>query len=608
MAITTTFDSTKEGLKDLLGEVQSGKVQLPDFQRDWVWDEDHIISLIASVSLSYPIGAIMLLQTGNPSVRFKPRVITGVQLPQPPAPERLILDGQQRLTSLFLSLLYLGAVPTMDTRRRAIKRFYYIDIAKALDENTDREEAIFAVPEDKIVRTFRGDVLRDCSSDTQEFEQLMFPLNQVFDVADWRKRFNLHWKYDAGKTALYDQFEARVIDRFKEYQVPVIHLRKENPKEAVCQVFEKVNTGGVSLNVFELLTATYAADDFSLRDDWAARQKHLAEIRVLSAVQSTEFLQAIALLATWKRRNDAIASGADAARAPGISCKRPAILSLTLDEYKEWADRVADAFKSAARFLHEQKIFAARDIPYPPQLVPFSAILTALASEPTAPQREKLLRWFWCGVFGELYGGATESRFARDLPEMLAWLNGGPEATTLSDCNFVPDRLLSMRNRISAAYKGLYALLMRDGAQDFRTGVPIEVASYFDDNIDIHHIFPRDWCRKNGVEPGRCDSIVNKTPLSFRTNRLIGGRAPSDYLQRLEKEFGSNADDLNKILRSHVIDPAALRSDNFDAFFQGRQQALLQRIEASTGRPVVREVKEPQPAPSDYEAEEAVLN
>lgn len=71
-------------------------------------------------------------------------------------------------------------------------------------------------------------------------------------------------------------------------------------------MFEKVNTGGVSLTVFELLTATYAADDFNLRDDWARREKRLKQHRVLSSIQSDDLLQSVTLLATHARRMDTI--------------------------------------------------------------------------------------------------------------------------------------------------------------------------------------------------------------------------------------------------------------------------------------------------------------
>jgi hypothetical protein len=157
MQLSTTFDSTKEQLSDLLATIRTGKTQLPDFQRGWVWDDEHIIrSLLASISRSFPVGAVMMLQTGNPNVRLKPRAVEGAVLPSGAEPERLILDGQQRLTSLYQALCAGQAVATKDVRGNPIKRWYYLHIPTALDKNADREDAIRAIPEDRITRTFRA--------------------------------------------------------------------------------------------------------------------------------------------------------------------------------------------------------------------------------------------------------------------------------------------------------------------------------------------------------------------------------------------------------------------------------------------------------------------
>ena len=118
--------------------------------------------------------------------------------------------------------------------------------------------------------------------------------------------------------------------------------------------------------------------------------------------------------------------------------------------------------------------------------------------------------------------------------EVPAWLKGGPEPSTVSETIFRADRLKTMRMRLSAAYKGVNALLMKEGAQDFRSGQKFDHTVFFGENVDIHHIFPQDWCKKQGIKPAVYDSIINKTPLSYRTNRIIGGVAPSEYLAKLE--------------------------------------------------------------------------
>src|SRR5437660_8686935 len=149
--------------------------------------------------------------------------------------------------------------------------------------------------------------------------------------------------------------------------------------------------------------------------------------------------------------------------------------------------------------------------------------------------RAKLVQWYWNGVFGEKYGSAVETRIALDFTEVPAWLGGGSEPSTVSETIFRADRLKTMRMRLSAAYKGMNALLMKEGAQDFRSGQKFDHTVFFGENVDIHHVFPQDWCKKSGIKPQVYDSIINKTPLSYRTNRIIGGVAPSEYLAKLEK-------------------------------------------------------------------------
>ncbi len=595
MSSLTTFDSTKEGLLDMLQGIRSGKTQLPDFQRGWVWDDEHVRSLLASISLSYPIGAVMMLQSGNADVRFKPRLVEGVTLPDPPEPERLILDGQQRLTSLYQSLYSGKPVSTRDSRGNAIRRWYYLDIAKALNPQADREETIIGVPEDRIIRNFRGEIVADYSTTDKECAARLFPLPLAFDTAGltaWQMRYlQVDPDHMIERLSQWNELVQGVIQRYQQYQVPVIILRKETPKEAVCQVFEKVNTGGVSLTVFELLTATYAADDYNLREDWAAREKRLRQYKVLGNTQSDDLLQAISLLATRAQRRAALATGVEPDKAPGISCKRKDILRLTLADYRKWAEAATKGFESAARLVQSQRIFTARDLPYRTQLIPLAAIYATLGDAAENDSvRTKLIRWYWCGVFGELYGSATETRFARDLPDVLAWIEGGPEPGTVAEANLVPSRLVSLRTRNSAAYKGLYALLLRDGGLDFRTGEPIDVQMYFEDRIDIHHIFPQAWCKKHGIDPKRCDSVVNKTAISAKTNGIVSGNAPSAYLAKLQQGNGILPTRMDEILRSHVIAPATLRADDFDAFFQAREQALLDRIERAMGKPIIRSV------------------
>jgi hypothetical protein len=207
----------------------------------------------------------------------------------------------------------------------------------------------------------------------------------------------------------------------------------------------------------------------------------------------------------------------------------------------------------------------------------------------------------------------VETRIARDFMEVPQWLKGGETPTTILDATFRAERLKTMRIRISAAYKGVNALLMKEGARDFRSGQKFDHTIFFGENVDIHHVFPRKWCEENKIKPAVYDSIINKTPLSYRTNRIIGGSAPSIYLAKLQTGGAETPaiapDRLDGFLKSHLIDPALLRADAFHASIEDRQAKLLKLIEQAIGQAVYRGegMDEGEEAEKDSETAEAEL-
>jgi hypothetical protein len=548
----------------------------------------------------------MALDTGG-DVNFKPRPVEGAPAEaKNEPPQSLLLDGQQRMTSLYQVTLRGKVVETVTPKNKKVKRWFYIDIRKALDPTVDREEAIIGVPEDRIIRTdFGREVVLDVSTAESEYAELMYPLTQVFDWDRWQDGFDQHWRGDEheAERETFRAFKRQVLENFKSYRVPVISLDRSTSKEAVCVVFEKVNTGGKPLDAFELVTAMYAAEGHELRKDWYGGDEHKgrhrrfvdtlcpadSEAGIIAGVSNTDFLQAISLFYTRERRREAERAGKTGKELPAVIGNRQALLNLPLAAYKQYEKQVEHGFVQAAKFLHMLHIYRIFDLPYQSQIVPLAAIIADIgdAWEHEA-NRAQLVRWYWNGVFGELYGSAVESRIARDFMEVPRWLQGGPEPSTVSEVIFRADRLKTMRMRLSAAYKGVNALLMKEGAQDFRSGQKFDHTVFFGENVDIHHIFPQDWCKKQGIKPAVYDSIINKTPLSYRTNRIIGGVAPSEYLTKLEKgDKQTPAIDKNRLdgyLSSHMIAPALLRSDNFESFMSDRQKKILGLIERATGK------------------------
>ena len=601
----STFNIDRPLLSNILTDIENGRIQLPDFQRDWIWDDYRIRSLLASVSQAFPIGAVLTLAVdGKNSLT---RLIKGVNRANViESPNTLILDGQQRLTALFQTLKSECGVYTVNRKGKPVTRYYYLDIEKCLSDEIDREKAVLSCRDNRRVQRASGEII-DLDSTEMEYENSIFPVNKIFDSDDWGDRYKDHWQGDSSKRELFNIFNREVIGCFEQYNLPTIHLREDTPREAVCLIFEKLNTRGVELTVFELLTASFAIDNFQLRKDWEKRSERLRDDPVLEDLDSTNFLRALTLLFT--NANPKISTA---------NCTKQSILQLKAADYQKWADITEEGFIKAAEFLRKEKIFRAKDVPYQTQLTTLAAILAgvnsacesafeSLKSEESVQSEEPILeevrkaykakedknqkipRWYWCGVFGEMYAGAVNARIANDFSEVISWLREETDLpSTVREANFQSDKLFEVQNRRSAVYKGTIAMLIRSGCLDFHTGSSIENKLSSDSDIDIHHIFPIDWCERKGIESNIFNSIVNKTVLSSTTNRSIKGQAPSKYLRKI-REANIDEAKMNEILTSHLISTEFLREDDFSGFIEDRKEALLKAIEKAIGKKITRE-------------------
>jgi hypothetical protein len=596
--LSVALDSPK--LRDLLKDVVSGKIQLPDFQREWKWDDDRIRALISTVTLNYPLGVVMTLETGG-AAQFRARPLAGVNVDQATVPNLLLLDGQQRLTSLVQALNMGKPVATVDSRNTKIDRWYYIDIDKATDPEADRDDAVVSVPVDRMVREdFARRVKLDLSTIDAECAAGHFPLRLVFDdglVNEWQKAFvqrsDANWNR-------WSDFNSQVLNNIRGCLIPMIRLDVDTPSEAVCAVFERVNTGGVALNVFELLTATYAGDrkyaavhgtEYNLPQEWRGIKQRLGgEFPVLGqsengrddGLTNVDFLQAVSLVFSYRRKQ--------VRQVASVACKRRDLLNLPLPGFVQLVPELAEAFAWVGKFLNSQSIFTIRDLPYRTQLVPLAAVRALLGDRADRPGvMERLTRWFWCGVLGEMYGGSVESRFIKDVEQLVAWVEGSPEEPdTITDAAFLAERLHTLTTRNSAAYKGIQALLIKQGAIDW-AHPDEEMTREFviGQSVTIRQVFPSSWVAQRVSGKARPDSIVNKTPISYLASRHMGS-APSSYLRTLAREVGSPEEWFDDVLATHLVDPAALRADDFAAFYARRYDRLLSLVEDAMGKRVVR--------------------
>lgn len=549
-------DTNPRALKELLLEIHNRTSVLPDFQRDFVWEPGATEELIVSIASNYPAGSIL-------RVRDARRVFAARQFEGAPAlngnPHTfLVLDGQQRLTSLYQAFYGVG------------EHRYYLDLRK-LQNDADFEEAIFHV------RSTTKFAKRLEAFEAQAAD-LILPLSVLKGGAGGY----LNWVLKATnpmesgeRTRMLDaltRLNDTWIKTIDDYHFPVVTLSDKTEPDALCTIFETLNRTGVKLSVFELLTARFWPQGINLRALWDAALEAHPIIETFD-VDPYYVLQAISLASR---------------KAP--SCKRSDVLTLEAKAITEWWARTVHGLSLGLEILRDDcKVLLPKWLPYQTMLAPLAATLARSAPAAGAAagaRRERLRRWFWCAVFGQAYESAPNSQSARDVGELVTWLEGGKPPESVTGVRFDPKALREVSPRQRSIYRGTICLVLAARhSLDFHTRSTISTHLMAEQGIDDHHVFPADFLqRKKGIASAKMrDCILNRTLIDRTTNQVISNRAPSAYLDDIRRtpDFPFEA-----VLESHCL-PASptspLLADDYSAFLDWRQEQLWSEIRKVTG-------------------------
>lgn len=506
------------------------------------------------------------------------------------SPTIIALDGQQRLTSAFQSCLADAPVKIAASDKRTQYRRYFFDIGKAVYADIPLSEAIISVSTDADGKPLNSKG-EDYSDPYFQYENGYFPTNMIFRSEEWEEGHSNHWD-NRGQSERNEammnmrDFRKAVVRAFEVCMLPIIVLKRGIDASGICLVYEKLNSQGMTLDAFDLLIAHYAALGYNLRGDWfgdgknvgLAKQMDTKSKGLLKGLTPKQFMQGISML-----------SGT----AAGLNLLRTSktdIVQLPLAEYTKYKDAMTRGFLNAAQFMQKEKILTRT-------LTPSFGVITALATilarlddqTDNHITRSKLKQWFWCVVYSNYYGNGTDNVLATDVPAVIRWLlNGDKQPRSVSETDVLQRKIaLTSKRSSSLIHNAIATSIIRTNASDFATGEPISAHHYTDDGYDIHHIFPMKWCQQNGIPLDQADSIVNKTPMSMRTNRKIGGRAPSQYLRAIEDWSKISGEVLDSYIATHGIDPEALRADDFQTFFEKRLQHLSELVSKDIGKAVI---------------------
>ncbi len=561
-------------LLDLVQKARKGTLVLPQFQRNFVWSRDDITGLLSSIMEGHFIGTFLLLRTDVDNIPFGMRSIEGADLAASQLhPDWMVLDGQQRLTSLH----YVFSAPDIPLRWAKYPYRFALDLNKI--ENGDLESAILSD---------RAERMRDLDERQTQFERLLLPFTEMERWDDWLNAYE-RWLVDRDKDAYFSRYFdgqkpawTRIVGRIRSFDVPTIEIPKVSPDDPerlteVCAIFEKMNSTGVRLSVYDLLTARmyrYRTDDGQPIDMHSLWQDSVQEYTLLAKFSNEQpdvygvyLLRTVALLR-------------------GIEVKSKSLVNLKPEHFVEdWRTAAMYMEKALQRLTSTNDdgfgVFDPKWFPYSTMVAPLAALIHTIETRNLGHHAyETLKRWYWSSVFLERYAGAVESTILRDYQEMRATLLSGgtlPQALQEADERIVSNPAYTLRDtsRVNATYRGVMCLIAIRGAKDFLANDAIEFHE-----LDDHHVFPRAYLAKSPdglkYERNEINCILNRTLIASSTNRRISRSKPSDYLQRLIPDG-----ERERILGTHFIDAVAMQAmgaNDYDAFLAAREKAVLTEI------------------------------
>ena len=537
---------------DLINEIQKGIIKIPKFQREFVWSVDKTAKLLDSILKGYPIGTFILWQTDERINDVKN--VGNLEIPETPEGMKVqyVLDGQQRITSLYAA--YLGA-QIQKTGEKKVTDYsgIFVNLDNNLGENDNQ----------LITAELIGE---KCIS--------------LFDV--------LNFNYSKAKELSEDfsEDELEMINTFctafKTYEFSTVVLRKEDIDSAI-EVFTRINTGGQTLTLFEIMSAkTYDEEQkFDMQAKWETFIKELQVINY-EGVSSTVILMLLSLVLSRTKE-----------------CKRKTILGLDKQEIIDsWEGAISALKDSIDYFRTTYRIPVSQLLPYDSLLVPFAYYFYMNKEKLESDQRKYLQEFFWRMSLSYRYSSSTESRLAQDIKRIVQILGGQrPDYADIKIHLDSPQTLIETNFSASNSFcKAVLCLLAYQEPKDFQDNGKVildnswlKIAS----SKNYHHFFPRKYLENKEI--ANSNSLVNITFVSDRLNkRTIRARAPSSYIG----DFSDENSDIIEALNSHLIEinGFGIESDDYEMFLKERAKRIFAelkaRIDLSHKEPANEEVQE----------------
>lgn len=514
------------GLNSLIADISSGRIKIPQFQREYVWEMKAAAQLLDSIAKGFPIGTFIMWETREElrSVRN----IGNHNLPNTPLGHttQYILDGQQRITSMYTC--FKGLTIERDRKSEDFSEIY-IDLQAGED--------------DEIVTI---------SSDNQSPDRYI----KITDLL-YGKLSSLLTIYSSDLIDKIDKYK----ERFTSYQFSLVILRNA-PIEVATEVFTRLNVGGKTLTLFEVMVAkTYdQTANFDLSEKYDELLDDLGEN--YKTIASSTVLQAISCIL----KND---------------CTRKQILKLDKNEFIQAWEPVKTAILAAVDyFISYFRIPVSRILPYDALVVPFAYFFYHHSGKPIDEKRLYLQDFFWRVSLSERYSSGVESKLGQDLKRIDQILSGKLPSYDY-EVNVTPDRIIEQGGFSTGRsfIKAILALFSFHEPQSFADGSKVHIDNAWlqiATSKNYHHFFPKAYL-KGKEEDFYINHIVNITIVDdFLNKQVIRAKAPSKYMNDFKKKNLQ----LDDVMKTHLIDlnQYGVWDDNYDTFFEKRAEKISEEL------------------------------
>lgn len=540
-------------IRDFIAAIKSGKYRLPCFQREFRWNPAKIKSLLNSIQHEYPAGSLLFLKVDkdNPLIPAQ-----GFRFADENAftekTEMLVLDGQQRMTSCFCAFMNMGYYT------------YYIDYVKLMKQYA---EGVTDFDFESLIVHKRHN-----SSPFTELVNGLFPISFLIDRKNMRNQIKIYVSGIQGDPDKADICEflnysfGDIVDSILDYEFPVVELPENSSMEAVCKVFQTINTTGLKLSVFDICVAVFMPKHINLKDKVKASVQKYRYVKALIEKDATIVLQVVALLANKASNSNNLAKVLEA------------------EDITDYWDDAIDGIEQTLILFDSFGAGTKKNLmllPYTPMVTIVAAVLSRIKYKnmdvPTrAKAEQKIKTYFYTVALSTRYTEGTNAKINEDFKGLKQWISSGDIPAMISHGVDWNTKKIVENNKNGAFGKAVLCMLNSNGLKDFYGNDSVGVGENLD-SCDLHHIFPK--AQYEELYPNLINSVFNFTWILKDTNIYIQDAKTTEYLDKIMMDRGISESQLKSILSGHYIDDnlyQALRSEKYIEFIYERAELFKQ--------------------------------